>query len=151
MEHASDLETLDKDLTVYPLVSDRYKSAFIDGMVMIGFWFLFSMIFSSIGNVSEYVKMAAYIFSVGFYDPICISLFGATIGHYSGGMKVVREHDPSKKPNFFIAVLRFAIKILLGIISLFTITKKNKGQAIHDMASGTLVLFTDPKILTSED
>jgi hypothetical protein len=36
---------------IYPLISDRYKAAFIDAFVMIGFWFAFTILFSSLENV----------------------------------------------------------------------------------------------------
>ena len=130
---------------VYPLVSDRYKAVFIDSMVVISLWVCFSFLFSAFGGVHEYVKIGAYVFSVVLYDPLCISLFGATLGHYSGGMKVVRERNPLRKLNLFAALLRYIIKVILGIVSLLTITKENKGRGLHDMASGSIVLFTQSK------
>lgn len=134
-----------EDKLIYPLVSDRYKAAFIDILVMIGFWFIFSMLFSAMENVPDAARFAAYIFSVVLYEPIFVSVFGASIGHMSGGLKVRRDANREKKINFFVAVFRFILKAVLGIIALFSITKENKGRAIHDMASGSIVLFTQEK------
>jgi uncharacterized RDD family membrane protein YckC len=143
MEDLEKSEFDEIETTVYPLISDRYKAVFIDAMVIIGFWILFSYLFSAIGSVHENVKMAAYIFSVALYEPLCISLFGATLGHYSGGMMVRKENDLTKKVNIFAALLRYVIKATLGIISLLTINKENKGRGLHDMVSGSIVLFTE--------
>ncbi|MDA8886749.1 RDD family protein [Bacteroidia bacterium] len=137
------------EISNYPLVSDRYKAAFIDGIVMIGCWFLFSMIFSAFDHVSESIKIGAYIFSVFLYEPLFVSLFGGSIGHLSGNMHVVRESDHSRKINIFAALVRFAVKLLLGIISLFSISKENKGRAIHDKAVRSIVLFKDQENKTT--
>lgn len=130
---------------IYPLVSDRYKAAFIDAFVMIGFWFAFTILFSSLENLPQEVRIAAYVFSVFLYEPLFVALFGASIGHMSGGLKVRRESNRDKKIYFFAAIFRFFVKVILGIIALFTITKENKGRAIHDMASGSIVLFSQEK------
>jgi len=145
MNTKTPIDNTESQEQVYPLVSDRYKAVFIDGMVIIMLWVCFSFLFSAIGGVPEYVKMGAYIFSVALYDPLCISIFGATLGHYSGDMKVVRESDPARKINIFAALLRYVVKFALGIISILAITKQNKGRALHDMAAGSIVVFTKPR------
>ena len=63
----------------------------------------------------------------------------------SGGLKVRRESNRDKRINFFAAIFRFFVKVILEIIALFTITKENKGQAIHDTAGGSIVLFRQEK------
>lgn len=90
-------------------------------------------------------RIEAYVFSVLLYEPLFVALFVAIIGHMSGGLKVRRESNRDKKINFFAATFRFFMKVTLGIIALFTITKENKGRAIHDMASGSIVLFSQEK------
>ena len=80
-------------------------------------------------------RIEAYVFSVFLYEPLFVALLGASIGHMSGGLKVRRESNRDKKINFVAAIFRFFVKVTLGIIALFTITKENKGRAIHDMAS----------------
>ncbi len=132
-----------EDSSKYALVSDRYKAVFVDGMVMILLAFIFSVILDQFTNVPEEVDMVLYVLAFFLYEPICVSTFGASVGHYSGNMKVVRESDESRKLNFFMAVIRYALKVVLGIISLFTVTKQNKGQAIHDMAAQSVVIFNE--------
>ncbi len=58
-------------------------------------------------------------------------------------MQVVRESDYSRKINIFAAIVEFAVKLLSGIISLFSIPKENKGIAILNMALRYIVLFKD--------
>jgi uncharacterized RDD family membrane protein YckC len=40
-----------------------------------------------------------------------------------------------------LALLRFAIKSMLGFISLFAISSNKDRKAIHDIASGSIVLY----------
>ncbi|PCJ64585.1 MAG: RDD family protein [Bacteroidetes bacterium] len=147
MENLTDSQI--EDTEVYPLISDRYKAFFIDALVMIGFWYIFSMIFSSFDNVPKEIRFSAYLFSVWLYEPLFVSVFGASIGHYSGGMRVVRESDRTRKINIVMAIFRYAIKLLLGILSLLTITKANKGRAIHDMVALSIVIFKDSEEKTT--
>lgn len=82
-------------------------------------------------------------FNCILYEPICLVTLGGTLGHLSGGMKVVKEKDHSRKINIFQALARIIIKVILGLISLFIVNTANKGRATHDMAVKSMVVFKE--------
>ena len=126
-----------------PLVSDRYKVVFLDSVVVIGLMVLYSLIIGKLDNQIP-VWVRVFLYSTLFlYEPLCLALFGKTLGHWSGNLRVVKEKDESKNISFLAAMIRAIMKYLLGIISLFTIAPENKGRAIHDMAAGSIVLFEE--------
>lgn len=127
----------------YPLISDRYKVVFIDGMVVIGLMVTYSIIIGSLENQTPaWVRVALYS-SLFLYEPFCLAFFGKTVGHWSGKLKVVREQNENRNISIFVAIVRALVKYLLGFISLFSITAENRGRAIHDMAAGSIVLFEE--------
>ena len=130
-----------------PGVSDRVKAIMCDTFIMICMMFLFTKIFSSMDHVPETARICAFVFVFGLYEPIFISLFGGTIGHFLIGIKIRRKSNHSKKLLFPVAVVRFLIKGTLGVISLLTISGNKEGLAIHDIFSGSIVLYIkEPKI-----
>ena len=130
------------DNVIYPGVSDRVKAAIIDySLVLPGFMFLITYVFSTFENVPESARMIAILFVIVLYDPIFTSAFGATIGHMIIGIKVTRADNQDKKIIFPLALLRFVLKFLLGWISLLTVGSHKQNMAIHDIVGRSLVVF----------
>lgn len=69
------------------------------------------------------------------------SVFGATLGHRSMGIRVSKVSDHGKKIPFPLALVRYVIKALLGWVSLLTVGSSKSRLAIHDMAVGSVVLY----------
>lgn len=126
---------------MYPNITDRIKSAFFDGMVIIVMLLITSQIVSIIGLVSVSTKMILLVCIFFLYDPISTSLFGGTIGHHILGIRVKRLDDESSNINFLKAIIRFVFKTLLGWISLVTISRKKKNRAIHDLIVNSIVTY----------
>lgn len=74
------------------------------------------------------------------YDPIFTAFTGSTLGHKIMKLKVRRYREPERKISLGQALLRFIIKGLLGWISFFTVTGNERKRAIHDLASGSILL-----------
>ena len=129
------------DTVIYPGVSDRVKAAFTDSLVVVGLMILITYVFSTFENVPDSARMIAFLFVFGLYDPIFTSAFGATIGHMIIGIKVTRADNQDKKIIFPLALLRFALKVLLGWISLLTVGSHKQNMAIHDIVGRSLVVF----------
>jgi len=125
----------------YPGVFDRVKAIVIDGIVMIVFLFAFSYVFSLFENVSDLVRIVAFVFIFFLYDPLFTSIFGGTIGHMMIGIRVKREKNEQKNILFPLAILRFIVKAFLGIISLLTVLNNEKRKAIHDYLIGSIVVY----------
>ena len=82
---------------------------------------------------------------VGYYINLGISYrfhtFGVNIGKFCRGIRVRRYDNTMEKIKFSQAIIRYQVKILLGWISFLTINSNSKRRAIHDMASGTVMLL----------
>ncbi len=128
----------------FPGVLDRVKAIVADGIITIIFMFIAYLLFSLFDNVADSARMIVFIFIFVLYDPIFTSAFGCTIGHKMMGIMVKRKSDESKNIIFPLAILRFIIKFVLGIISLLTVSTNKKRNAIHDLIVGSVVLYAKP-------
>jgi uncharacterized RDD family membrane protein YckC len=126
--------------TKYGEIIDRIKSAFYDMLVYVALIFLITNIFSTMENVPTAARVGAFVGIFGLYEPLFISLFGGTIGHFANGLRVKRDGDISKNVSFPLAIVRYAVKMVLGIISLFTISSSMKSKAIHDIIGNSVVI-----------
>ena len=129
----------------YPGVLDRVKAILTDGLVVIVFMFIASNIFSLFESVSDYARIVAFAFIFFLYDPLFTSVFGGTIGHMMNGIRVKRESNEQKNIPFHLAILRYIVKALLGVISLLTVSGNGKSKAIHDFLVGSVVVYVKPK------
>jgi uncharacterized RDD family membrane protein YckC len=124
----------------YPSVTDRVKAIVADWGIILVFIFIITFIFSLFEKVPDNARFFAFIFIFCLYDPIFTSLFGGTIGHMMNGIRVRKENNENENITFLSAIVRFAIKITLGGISLLTVTGNKKRKAIHDFAVQSVVI-----------
>lgn len=127
--------------TNYASVIDRVKSTTIDTLLLIACFYLLSDILNSMNNVSESLRISLFI-CILMYEPIFISLNG-TFGNYRNSIRVRKNKDITKKLNFFQSLLRYFLKISLGWISLIFILMNQKGRALHDIISGSIMIKVD--------
>ena len=132
-----------KEEKEYPQILERVKAAFIDVLVMIIFLTLFTSLLESINQVPDWVRISAFVFIFGLYDPIFTSLFGGTIGHMMSNIRVKKGKDETKNILFPLAIIRFFLKVMLGWISLLTVGSNKKRKAIHDIIVGSVVIYKD--------
>ncbi len=124
----------------YANLSVRVKAAIIDSLLLIGFIIAISELFDLFEAVPDTLRMVAFIFAFILYDPLFTSIYGGTIGHSFSGIGVRSESDVEKKIPFPMALMRFLVKVLLGWISLVTITGNKKKKAIHDYVAKSVVV-----------
>jgi len=128
---------------VYPSLSKRVQSLFIDALLMIGLMMLFGWILDRINpnqkEGDEWIRAVLFIAIWGVYEPLAMT-FGCTIGNYLIKIRVRKHSDPGKKINLIQSYLRFIVKFLLGWISFITISFNEEKRAIHDFAGGTIML-----------
>ena len=127
--------------TNYASVIDRVKSTTIDTLLLIACFYLLSDILNSMNNVSESLRILLFI-CILMYEPIFISLNG-TFGNHKNSIRVRQNKDTTKKLNFFQSLLRYILKISLGWISLIFILMNQKGRALHDIISGSIMIKVD--------
>ena len=126
--------------TNYARLQSRIKAAVIDGIVLMALMYCTSELLNSIENVNPSVRMYLFILYFVLYEPLLVSIFGNTLGHYYSDIQVRQDNDHNKKISFFSALIRFIIKSLLGWLSLLTITGSEKHQAIHDSLVKSVVI-----------
>jgi uncharacterized RDD family membrane protein YckC len=75
------------------------------------------------------------------YEPILVSMTGATIGHHLYNLRVV--DDRGGNISFGKAVVRVVIKTVLGWYSFITMAMTSRHQAIHDLLTHSTVQIKD--------
>ena len=125
----------------YPGILSRTKAAITDYLLIMVMMLIFSYFFELLEIVSSTPKIVAFLFIFFLYDPLLSATVGGTVGHQLMGLHISKVTDESKNISFPFAVIRFALKVALGWISLLLILSDNKGRAIHDMAVGSVVVY----------
>jgi len=125
----------------YPGAFERVKAVLADSIIMIILMFFVTYLFSFFENVPDNWRIGAFVFIFFLYEPLFTSILGGTIGHILIGIKVKRDQDESKNIAFPVAVVRFFIKAVMGMLSLLLISSNGKRKAIHDMVAGSIVLY----------
>lgn len=143
------VSTKEKLVIIYPSIIDRVKAVFADSFMLIIFMFFFSYLFTSIGEVPDWLRIGAFAFVFALYDPIFTSILGGTIGHHMFGIRVKRVNNREKNILFPLALIRFVLKTTLGWISLLTINSSKENSTLHDMAVNSVVVFAEKKKLFS--
>ena len=126
--------------TEYARLFDRVKAAVMDSIVIIAAMYAITEIFTLFENIPDYARIIAAVFIFVLYEPIFVNRFGGTIGHSFNNISVKKDRNIDENISFPIALIRFLIKVLLGWISLLTITANKKGKAIHDFVANSVVI-----------
>jgi uncharacterized RDD family membrane protein YckC len=124
---------------VLPTIKARYVSMLIDILILVVIYTGITSLLEIIGEVPGFVKGILFVVVVLLYEPILVST-GATIGQLFMGLRVRNFKTPDHKLAFHLAVLRTLIKILLGWLSFVTVTFNVNRRAIHDFASGSIMI-----------
>ena len=123
----------------YPTLSDRVQSTFIDSILIIILMFVFAAVLERYENAPDWIRIALFFGIWGIYEPLCTSL-GFTVGNYLKGIRVRKISDTGRRLNIFQAFIRYVLKISLGWISFLTMHLNPQRRAIHDFASGSVMI-----------
>ncbi len=125
----------------YPYLLTRYKASLIDGVLLAC---LFGVILFLTPNPNiSLVEGIIFLIIVILYEPILLSIYSATVGHFMMGIKVISLKNKNQKLNIFQGIIRIFIKTLLGWISFFTINFNPGHRAIHDFLSSSIVIKSE--------
>jgi len=113
-----------------------------DGLILVVFMVIAASVFSQFENVPDYARIIAFVLIFFMYDPFMTSVFGGTLGHMLLGIRVRKEIDETQNVFFPFAVFRYILKVLLGWISLLTLSGNPKRKAIHDYLLGSVVVYS---------
>ena len=126
--------------TTYATLQSRIKAAVIDSILLIVLMYCTTEVLKYFDDVPSSVRMYLFILLFVLYEPILVSVFGFTAGHYYSDIKVKRANNSNKNVIFPLALLRFILKFFLGWLSLLTVTGTEKRQAIHDKVVNSVVI-----------
>ncbi|MEQ9091877.1 MAG: RDD family protein [Balneola sp.] len=124
----------------YPYLIQRFKAFFLDLCFQVFLMGIFAYIFSLFEDPLPQIRLFTLLSIFFLYDPIFVSIFGGTIGHYILGLRVKQNRYEDKNINFILAFGRYLAKLLLGWLSLLTVSGSQKKRALHDMISGSVII-----------
>ena len=125
---------------LYPSLVSRLKAVVIDVLLILLIFSITSVIIGQLGSVETWIRVFIFVFSLYAYEPLFISFLGGTLGHMVVGIRV-KDVDSNRRINILQASVRFIVKYLLGWLSFLTLISNTRKRAIHDIISGSLVVF----------
>jgi uncharacterized RDD family membrane protein YckC len=135
------IETPEIDSSAFPPLIKRFQSLIVDQVFIIICMTIFSQLFSDTDEESTGALRGFLLFGLFFlYEPLCMT-FGTTIGNYIAGIRVRKFMKEDERINIIQSYVRFIVKIVLGIISFFTVTANKHKRAIHDLAAGSIMIY----------
>lgn len=127
----------------YPRLLRRIQAFFIDGIIIP------CALFAAIFVVARFELQGIYIAFLGaliifILEPLLVSTTGGTIGHHMIGIEV-KSKKSGGHINIFLAVIRFVVKVPLGIFSLISVLTSKHHQGIHDLIADSIVILKNPE------
>ncbi len=141
-KHVPTDNTVPYDPSQYPNIARRYLATFIDGLFIITIFVLIAYLFQGTDKLSVTIRLLTAFFMFFVYEPICTSKL-CTIGQKILGVRI-RSLQANQNISIVSAYIRIVVKIMLGIISFFTIPYSKNKRAIHDFAAGSVVIYSTP-------
>lgn len=126
---------------IYPTIVRRYLSSVIDIMLIISVFILSSYLLPYNTDFTAKLRFGIWMVLVLIYEPFCTSKL-CTLGQKLMGIRV-RTVSKLERISLIQAYLRIVVKALLGLISFFSIMFSKRKRAIHDFASGTIVVSAE--------
>lgn len=126
----------------YPVVMLRLKALLLDSTLLGILVMALVMVAIKFAGDNRALKTVIILVPSILFEPILIWLTGGSIGHHYAGIKVVSGKSGK---NLFVVngVLRFLTKSLLGVVSLASMLITKRHQSLHDVVSGSVVIFKD--------
>ena len=131
----------------YATFTSRFRALVIDNCCIAALLLALFFLDDAVGDVPGATRLT-WLLMVAvllLYDPVLVSRRGATIGHAATGLQVV-DASTGRWPSFARAFVRSLVKLVLGLLSFFTMELTRRHQAVHDMVTHTTV-----QVAQSED
>ena len=124
----------------YPKAIRRVQSASIDGVIIPVAAIVSLIIMSYAGMDNGYVKALIAGIVILVLEPFAVSVTGGTIGHHLVGLRV-RRVDHDRNINLLVALIRFVVKVVFGLLAFITMLVNRRRQGIHDLVTRSVVVF----------
>jgi len=126
---------------MYGSFHSRFRALVLDSVVLVGTT-MFILFAADLAGATR-VALFSCIALVLLYEPLLVSMTGATLGHRWSNLRVVVENTGAN-PGFARAFARFLTKSFLGLPSFIFMALTRRHQALHDLVAGTTVRINDP-------
>jgi uncharacterized RDD family membrane protein YckC len=126
---------------IYPTITRRYLSTLIDGILIFIVFILSCYLFSDDTDFMTTLRLGMILSMFFIYEPFCTSKL-CTLGQKLTRIRV-RTVPNLERISLVQAYVRIVVKISLGFISFFSIIFSKRKRAIHDFASGTIVVAAE--------
>jgi uncharacterized RDD family membrane protein YckC len=129
----------DFDQSKYPTILRRYLASSIDVVFILTVFIAFFYMLNGDNDIGLIIRIMIGFSVLFLYEPVFTSRL-CTIGQKITGIRV-RKADSGKRLSIPEACLRTVVKLLLGLISFFSIPVTRKRRALHDFAAGSVVIY----------
>ena len=127
-----------------PTLARRYATTVIDGFLVFAAVAVSTALLPADDTVARPARVAIAVAAVLLYEPLCTGRF-ATLGQWVMAVRV-RRFDNGERLGVARAFARIVAKVILGIISFLVLPFTRGRRALHDMASGSIVIMADAEM-----
>jgi uncharacterized RDD family membrane protein YckC len=113
----------------------------LDGVGFLVLLLLLGWLAAAVGGGT--LAPVAWLALVFLYEPGQVAWFGATLGHRLQNLRVI-DLRTGGSLSYVRALVRAALKLLIGIIGFLGMAFTRRHQALHDLLTGSAVCIRDP-------
>jgi len=124
-----------------PTLPRRYAATVVDGTLMLAALVTPTALWGADDPAARGARAALALAAFLVYEPLCTGRF-VTLGQWVTGVRV-RRFDTGGRIGVLRAFARILAKIGLGVLSFLVIPFVPGRRAIHDMATGSIVIMAD--------
>lgn len=128
----------------YAHLMRRVQATTIDALIVSFVFVGAGFILSKIPMAPGQLKLVAAAGLLLFYEPLLIAVWGKTLGQACRGIRV-RRLVQDQRLSFIKAFVRYLLKVILGWVSYFFILSTANRQSLHDLATDSCVVLSDPE------
>jgi uncharacterized RDD family membrane protein YckC len=127
-----------------PTLVRRYATTVIDGLLVFLAVAASIALWGADGAVVRPARVASAVAAILLYEPLCTGRF-VTLGQWIMAVRV-RRFDSGERLGVARAFLRIITKVVLGIFSFLVLPFTPGRRALHDMATGSIVIMADAEM-----
>jgi hypothetical protein len=131
----------DFDQTKYPTMLRRYMATFIDMFLVLSAIIALIYMIQGENEFTPAIRIWIAVAIIFSYEPVFTSRL-CTLGQRITGIRI-RKLYPWGKISILDAYLRSVVKLLLGIVSFFSIPVTRKKRALHDFVARSEVVYAE--------
>ena len=122
-----------------PTLPRRYAATVVDGLLVIAAMVAPTALWPSDASLGRIIRVAVAVCALFVYEPLCTGHF-LTVGQRITGVRV-RRFDTGARIGVPRAYGRIVVKAFLGFISFLVLPFTRGRRALHDMATGSIVIM----------